>query len=63
MVRVAGPLGERTDAPDEIFLIETKTRSWFVYPMNAGARASFGENAAGHHEFDAGSLLDRTGDR
>ena len=32
---------ERTDLPDEIYLVETKVNTWYMWPMNSAAIACF----------------------
>ena len=59
-MRLAELLGERSDVPDEIHLVETETRSWAVYPMKVGDAVSFGEGPASFSEFDEADLEART---
>ena len=36
---LAGPLRDRPDAPDEVFLVETEIDPWIVYPLKFGAES------------------------
>ena len=52
---------ERSDVPDEIYLVEIETRSWVVYSMRVGDAGSFDEEPASFSEFDEADLVDLTG--
>ena len=49
-------LDERPDVPDEIYLVETETRSWAVYPMKVGAGVQFDDGLVSFTEFDEADL-------
>ena len=59
-MRLAELLSERSDVPDEIYLVETETRSWAVYPMKVGDAVSFDEGPGSFSEFDEADLEART---
>ena len=55
-MRLAELVSERSDLPDEIYLVETEIRSWAVYPMKVGDALRFDEGLASYSEFDEADL-------
>ena len=55
-MRLAELLDEQPDAPDEIYLVETETRSWAVYSTKVGDAVQFDDGPVNFTEFDEADL-------
>ena len=55
---LAGPLSERADAPDEVYLVETDTNQWMVYPMRLDGRTVVDGDPDTMFEFRKDELTD-----
>ena len=53
-MRLAELLDEQPDAPDEIYLVETETRSWAVYSTKVGDAVQFDDGPGELHRVRRG---------
>ena len=51
----------RTDLPDEVYLVETESHSWAVYPLRAGGEVLRSDDMSTFRVFNERDLLDLTG--